>query len=61
MGKNKEKKKQKKTSKKIEKHMDKHKIGQSDGLEVNDNGDVVYNPKRDERSNPTRPPGTPSV
>jgi len=55
----KKKKKEGKDSTTIEEHMDKHKIGQSDGLEVNEKGDVVYNPNRDDRTNPTRPPGTP--
>ena len=46
-------------ARKIARHMKKNGIGQSDGLTVDANGDVVYDKNRDERSNPTIPAGTP--
>jgi hypothetical protein len=55
----KEEKKADKDQKKIDRHMEKNDIGQSDGLEVQ-GGDVVYNPSRDERKNPSAPPNTPT-
>ena len=52
---------ERKVDRKIHKHMKKNDIGQSDGLEVNEDGDVVYNPAGDHRHDPHRPPNTPSV
>jgi hypothetical protein len=47
-----------KDAKKIDRHMAKNEIGQSDGLEVQD-GKVVYDPNRDDRSIPFAPTNTP--
>ena len=50
-----------KDAKTIEKHMKKNGITQSDGLVVNENGDVAYDKGRDVRASPTRPANTPEV
>ena len=46
-------------ARKIKRHMKKNGIGQSDGLTVDAEGEVVYDRNRDTRNNPTTPPGTP--
>ena len=55
-----EEKERKRIDKKIAKHMKENGIGQSDGLVVNKDGDVVYDSSADGRSNGSRPSGTSS-